>query len=105
MFRVLKGVPYVSVLPTATLTPTWDPMAPDTLTKVTERYKVRGADLVSQGYSIPPDAGAATDGGFVTPLQTVPTPQDALDTENVQNFLTPDGAALADLLANPLTDG
>ena len=55
LFRVLKGKPFVSVLTTPFLTPTWDPEDPDSLLRVTERYKVKGADLRSQGYTIPLD--------------------------------------------------
>ena len=55
LFRVLKGKPFVSVVTTPFLTPTWDPEDPDTLLKVVERYKVKGADLRLQGYTIPPD--------------------------------------------------
>ncbi len=57
LFRVLRSKPFVSVLSTAFLTPTWDPEDPDSLLKVTERYKVRGSDLVAQGYSVAADAG------------------------------------------------
>lgn len=56
LFRVLKGKPFVSVMTTAHLTPTWDPEDPDTLLTVVERYKVRGSDLKAQGYSVPSDA-------------------------------------------------
>lgn len=58
LFRVLKSKPFVSVLSTAFLTPTWDPEDPDSLLKVTERYKVRGSDLAAQGYPVPADAEA-----------------------------------------------
>ena len=57
LFRVLRSKPFVSVLQTAFLTPTWDPEDPDSLLKVVERYKVRGSDLVAQGYTLPPDSG------------------------------------------------
>ena len=53
LFRVLKGKPFVNVMPTVYLTPVWDPEDPDTLLKVTERYKVRGSDLVGMGYPLP----------------------------------------------------
>ena len=56
LFRVLKSKPFVSVLSTAFLTPTWNPEDPETLLRVTERYKVKGSDLRNQGYDIPPDA-------------------------------------------------
>ncbi len=57
LFRVLKSKPFVSVLQTAFLTPTWDPEDPDSLLRVVERYKVRGRDLAAQGYTVPSDAG------------------------------------------------
>src|ERR1700712_3972159 len=52
LLRVLKGRLFVDVLDTMYLTPTWDPMAPDTLARVDERYKVSGADLRRNGYII-----------------------------------------------------
>ena len=57
LLRVLKGRIFISVLDTTFLTPRWDPSAPDTLLRVDERYKVSGADLVRNGYTIAePDA-------------------------------------------------
>jgi hypothetical protein len=50
LLRVLRGRVFVGVLDTPYLTPVWDPEAPDTLISVTERYKVRGAQLLAQGY-------------------------------------------------------
>lgn len=52
LLRVLKGRPFVQVLGTTYLTPVWDPEEPDTLTRVTERYKVSGSQLVASGYDI-----------------------------------------------------
>lgn len=52
LLRVLKGRIFVDVLETMYLTPTWDPSAPDTLARVDERYKVSGADLLRNGYTI-----------------------------------------------------
>jgi hypothetical protein len=52
LLRVLKGRIFVDVLDTMYLTPTWDPSAPDTLSRVDERYKVSGADLLRNGYAI-----------------------------------------------------
>jgi hypothetical protein len=52
LLRVLKGRIFVHVLDTMYLTPTWDPAAPDTLMRVEERYKVRGSELIRNGYSI-----------------------------------------------------
>ena len=52
LLRVLKGRIFVDVLDTTYLTPTWDPSAPDTLARVDERYKVSGADLLRNGYTV-----------------------------------------------------
>ena len=51
LFRVLGNQPYFDVFPTTYLTPEWDPAAPRTLLRVTERRKVRRADLVASGYT------------------------------------------------------
>jgi hypothetical protein len=56
LLRVLHGRVFVDVLDTVFLTPVWDPMAPDTLVRVCERYKVSGAGLVAQGYDVDPGA-------------------------------------------------
>jgi hypothetical protein len=48
--RVLRGRVFVSAHATTYLTPTWDPLAPDTLLAITEKYKVKGRDLVEAGY-------------------------------------------------------
>lgn len=50
MMRVLRGRLFFSVLETQYLTPEWQAFAPDRLARVTERYKVRGRDLIDQGY-------------------------------------------------------
>ncbi len=60
MFQVLKDRVFLKVLDTDTLTPTWDPEAPDTLIKVTEKYKVLGRALRDSGYTIPDDDMQAT---------------------------------------------
>lgn len=52
LMRVLKGRLFFTRLSTVYLTPEWDPEAPDTLMRVTEKYKVRGQVLKAQGYSI-----------------------------------------------------
>jgi hypothetical protein len=52
VLRVLKYRVFFGVMPTAYLTPTWAPDAPDTLTMVRERYKVRGRVLADMGYTI-----------------------------------------------------
>jgi hypothetical protein len=51
LMRVLRGRVFCSVLESVYLTPVWDALAPDTLSSVTEKYKVSGADLLTQGYS------------------------------------------------------
>ena len=52
LLRVLKGRIFIDVLDTLYLTPAWDPSAPDMLARVTEKYKVSGADLIKNGYEI-----------------------------------------------------
>jgi hypothetical protein len=51
LMRVLNGRVFFSVLESLFLTPQWDVTAPDTLSSVTEKYKVSGADLLAQGYT------------------------------------------------------
>jgi len=50
--RLLQGRVFLSVLDTLYLTPEWDPNAPDRLLRVTERFKVTGANLAAQGFVI-----------------------------------------------------
>jgi Phage portal protein, SPP1 Gp6-like len=57
LLRVLNGRIFVDVLDTTYLTPIWDPMEPDTLARVDERYKVSGSDLVRNGYVIDDPSG------------------------------------------------
>jgi hypothetical protein len=57
LMRVLRGRIFFSVQDTTYLTPVWDAQAPDTLSRVTERYKVSGDLLAANGYDIP-DLGA-----------------------------------------------
>lgn len=52
LLRVLRGRPFLKVMSTTYLTPEWDPTAPDTLLRVTERYKVSGAELLTRGYEV-----------------------------------------------------
>lgn len=52
LMRVLRGRVFFNCLDTLYLTPTWNPEAPDELLSVTERYKVHGSALVSNGYDI-----------------------------------------------------
>jgi hypothetical protein len=51
LLRVLRGRVFVDVLETPYLTPEWDAGAPDTLARVTERYKVSGASLAARGFT------------------------------------------------------
>jgi hypothetical protein len=55
LMRVLRGRVFWSVLDSLYLTPDYDPEAPDTLVRVTERYKVRDAALKAAGYDIADD--------------------------------------------------
>jgi hypothetical protein len=50
--RVLKNRVFFDSLDSTYLTPEWDPEEPDTLVRVTERYKVPGALFVSNGYDV-----------------------------------------------------
>jgi hypothetical protein len=50
LLRVLQGRVFFSVMESLYLTPVWSVVAPDTLSQVTEKYKVTGADLAAQGY-------------------------------------------------------
>jgi hypothetical protein len=52
LMRVLNGRVFFQVLDSIYLTPVWDPKEPDTLLTVTERYKVSGIQLSSNGYDI-----------------------------------------------------
>lgn len=52
LLRVLRGRLFVTAMDTLYLTPKFDPMEPDTLKSVTERYKVRGSVLAAEGYDI-----------------------------------------------------
>ncbi len=58
LLRVLRGRIFVDVMETPYLWPEWAADAPDMLSRVTERYKVSGADLAAQGFTVP-DIGAA----------------------------------------------
>ncbi|MGJ7529844.1 hypothetical protein [Variovorax sp. GB1P17] len=53
--RVIRARVFITAEETQFLTPTWDPEAPDTLKKVTERYKVKGHLLKDGGYAVPDD--------------------------------------------------
>ena len=55
--KILKSRVFFQVMPSEALTPFWDPEAPDTLIRVREQYKVKGADLTALGYQLEqPDA-------------------------------------------------
>lgn len=53
LFRVLNSRPYFQPLESSTLTPEFDPLAPDTLIRLIERYKVDAEELRLRGYDIP----------------------------------------------------
>src|SRR5471032_2268819 len=59
ILRVLKSRVFFSVSNTMYLTPVWKEDEPDTLDKVVEQYKVKGAVLLDQGYAIAGDDLAA----------------------------------------------
>jgi hypothetical protein len=52
LMRVLGGRVFFEVMDSTYLTPIWTPQAPDTLLRVTERYKVKGAELTALGYEV-----------------------------------------------------
>ncbi len=52
LMRVLSGRIFFDVIDTTYLTPEWDPHEPDTLIRVTEKYKVAGALLATSGYDL-----------------------------------------------------
>lgn len=52
LMRILRNRLFFDVSDTIWLTPEWEREAPDTLKRVTERYKVRGDVLAARGYEI-----------------------------------------------------
>ncbi len=52
LMQVLRGRLFFRKLRPEYLTPEWNPEAPDELLRVTDKYKVRGDALKSQGYAI-----------------------------------------------------
>lgn len=58
LLRILQGRPFVSALDTVNLTPIWRPDAPDTLARVTERYKLPASAFITAGYTLPDTACA-----------------------------------------------
>jgi hypothetical protein len=52
LLRVLGGRVFFAAMPSLYLTPQFDPLAPDRLVSVMERYKVPGRVLAAQGYEI-----------------------------------------------------
>lgn len=50
LMRVLEGRVFFNAYNTMFMTPTWKATAPDTLEKVTEKYKVKGDVLIASGY-------------------------------------------------------
>lgn len=55
LMQVLSGRVFFRVMDTDTLTPKYDPQAPDTLISVTEKYKVSGRSLAESGYRVDKD--------------------------------------------------
>ena len=68
LMRVLRGRLFFDVLDTTWLTPHWDPEAPDTLARLTERYKITGAFLLATGYDA---ADPSRDYWFIRSWDTV----------------------------------
>jgi len=56
LLRILRGRVFLDVLDTAWLVPVWELETPDTLSSVTERYKVPGADLAAAGFVVADEA-------------------------------------------------
>ena len=54
LFRAYGGKPFFDVLASAYLTPEWAVEDSRRLTRVTELFKARGSDLLSQGYDVDP---------------------------------------------------
>jgi hypothetical protein len=52
LMRVLNGRIFFQVLDSIYLSPVWNPKEPDTLLTITERYKVSGTQLASNGYNV-----------------------------------------------------
>jgi len=52
LLRILKGRIFIDVLDTTYLTPSWEPYAPDTLSRIDEQYKTSGSDLIRNGYTV-----------------------------------------------------
>lgn len=55
LFKVLSNRPYFEVMPTPFLTPEFDPQRPDTLSRLTEQYKLTGKALAAEGYNVEAD--------------------------------------------------
>ncbi|MFI4981996.1 MAG: hypothetical protein ACHQIO_16745, partial [Nevskiales bacterium] len=55
LMRVLQGRVFFEPMPTEYLTPEWRRDAPDTLLRVTEKYKVRRAELAELGFEVDDD--------------------------------------------------
>ncbi len=58
LLRILQGRPFVTAMDTVNLTPVWRPDAPDTLAKVTERYKLPASAFIASGYALPDTGGS-----------------------------------------------
>lgn len=53
LMRILRGRVFFQVLDTTHLQPEWDPLEPDRLAGLTEKYKVSGQVLAGNGYEVP----------------------------------------------------
>lgn len=96
--RILKQRVFIDVYDTIYLTPSYDPEAPDTLVKVAEKYRVKGADLAAQGYTIASDNmnadhwfcrewDALAETWFIPQLCTAEAPPKIDDSRTVQHGL------------------
>ena len=52
LMRVLEARVFFEIKESIYLTPVWQPSAPDTLAKVTERYKIHSTKLLALGYDV-----------------------------------------------------
>jgi len=93
LLRILKGRVFIDVLDTMYLTPIWNPSAPDTLSRVDERYKVSGADLQRNGYAVEdPDVlywfGRSWDAESETWYEPVPVQKSCIPTIDTARSIT-----------------
>lgn len=55
--RLIEGRIFISVLDTEYLTPVYNPLNPEEILQITEKYKISGAELIARGYgNVKPEA-------------------------------------------------